>query len=208
MKKSNLINRFLRTCIVYIFFFSSILITSAVNSNVRRVATKPVMLEKPLVPDQKNTDSLDRPARLSSKLLPCQTKQLSLRRMSVEGGMGHSGAIYVFTNNSSSTCTLSGYPGFVLLAANGRSLTGVKIKLSKHNYFHHTQQQSVSLTPSNRASFMVATTRINRSGQNCPVSAKVEITPPDTNQHFTITEQLRSCAVISITPIELGTIKY
>jgi hypothetical protein len=184
------------------------LTTSRANSDVPIVNTNPMTLAKLSVLDKTSLDSLDPQARIASKLSPCQINQLSLRRVSVEGGMGHFGAIYVFTNTSSSTCTLDGYPGFVLLDANGRSLTRINIKLSKHNYFHHTQQQRVSLAPSNRASFMVAYTRINRSRQNCPSSAKVEITPPNVHQHFTIVEKLKPCGAISITPIEAGIIKH
>ena len=208
MEKSNLINRILLTLIVCGFFSNGMLMANAVDSTVPKVVVKPIILEQPLRPSKKITDSLDLQARIVFKLSPCKTNQLSLRRVSIEGGMGHSGAIYVFTNTSSSTCTLAGYPGFVLLDANGRSLIGVKIKLSKNNYFHHAEQQRVSLTPKDRASFMVASTRINRSGQNCPVSAKIEITPPNANQHFTIAEKLKSCGVISITPIETGTIEH
>jgi Protein of unknown function (DUF4232) len=208
MKKSNRINRFLCAYIVIAFSSSSMLVASIAKANVLIVATKPIIIEKSLIPEQNTPDSPARQTRIESKSSPCQTKQLSLRRVNVEGGMGHSGAIYTFTNTSSSACTLSGYPGFKLLDINGRFLTGVKIKFSQNNYFHHTQQQPVSLIPKDRASFMVAVTRINRSGQNCPSSAKVEITPPNANQHFTITEKLRSCAVISITPIELGTIEH
>jgi Protein of unknown function (DUF4232) len=198
MKKINLINRFLAVNIIWAFFSTGILLISAANSVMPKLSGS----------SKTNIESINPHFTISSKLSSCQTKQLSLSRVSVAGGMGHGGAIYVFSNTSSSDCTLNGYPKLVLLTANNYPLIGVKIKLSQNNYFHHSQQQQVSLKPKDRASFMVAHTHINRSGKNCRFSAKVEITPPGADYHFTIAEKLRSCDSISITPIEAGTIEH
>jgi hypothetical protein len=184
------------------------LTTSWAHSAVPIVTTKPIAIAKLSVLDQTSTDSLDPQASTTSRFFPCQMNQLSLRRASLEGGMGHSGTIYVFTNISSSTCTLNGYPGLALLDAKDREIGGVKIKLSKNNYFHRSQQQRVSLEPGNRAYFTIASTHVSQSRRNCPSSVKVAITLPNVHQHFNIFEKLRSCDTISITPIQAGIIKH
>jgi hypothetical protein len=208
MKKVNLTIRCSIVYTIHIFFFTSMLMASSANSAVSTVTSKAIFITKAPVLDKAIIGSIEPQSNITSKLLLCQTNQLSLRRANVEGGMGHSGTIYILTNTSSSTCTLNGYPGFVLLDTKDREIEGVKVKLSKNNYFHRSQHQRVSLDPGNRASFMASSTHISQSRRNCASSVKVKITLPNAQQHFTIVGKLRSCDVISITPIEAGIIKH
>lgn len=142
-----------------------------------------------------------------SNLPDCQISQLSVRRVNSDAAMGHIGVSYAFTNISSSPCTLYGYPGFVPLDAKGQPLQGVKTTWSESNYMHHAQRHRLTLTPGAQASFKVVYNHISSNGQSCPESAKVEITPPNTYHHFSLTEHLSPCGEISVTPVEAGIIQ-
>ncbi|MDF5725832.1 MAG: DUF4232 domain-containing protein [Rhizonema sp. PD37] len=140
-------------------------------------------------------------------LTGCQTSQLSVRRVSSQGATGHIGVVYAFTNTSSSTCTLYGYPGFVPLDAKGQPLKGIKVTESERNYMHHAQRQRLTLTPGAQASFEVVYSHIPSDNQLCPKSAKVQITPPNTYQNFSFVEHLSPCREIFVTPVEAGVIQ-
>ncbi len=137
----------------------------------------------------------------------CQTSQLSVRRVSDQGAMGHIGVVYAFTNTSSSTCTLYGYPGFAPLDAKGQPLKGIKVTWSERNYMHHAQRQRLTLTPGAQASFEAVYSHIPSDNQLCPKSAKVQITPPNTYHHFSFSDRLTPCREIFVTPVEAGIIQ-
>lgn len=142
-----------------------------------------------------------------SNLNHCKISQLSVRRVNSDAAMGHIGVSYAFTNISSSPCTLYGYPGFVPLDAKGQPLQGVKTTWSERNYLHHAQRHQLTLAPGAQASFEVVYNHISSDGQSCSESAKVEITPPNTHDHFSLAEHLSPCREISVTPVEAGIIQ-
>lgn len=137
----------------------------------------------------------------------CQTNQLSVRRVSAQGALGHIGVIYAFTNISSSTCTLYGYPGFMPLDAKGQPLKGIKVTWSERNYMHHVQRQRLTLAPRAQASFEAVYSDVPSDNQSCPKSAKVQITPPNTYHHFSFADHLTPCREIFVTPVEAGVIQ-
>ena len=143
---------------------------------------------------------------IASNLRRCQMSQLTVRAANGDAGAGHVGWVYAFTNTSSSTCTLYGYPGFLPLDAKGHPLAGVKVTWSNSNYLHHAQRHHIALAPSAQASFEVVYSDMSSLGENCPASSKVEITPPNAYQHFTLNEHLSPCREVFITPVEAGVI--
>jgi hypothetical protein len=144
---------------------------------------------------------------LSSNLKYCKFSQLSVRRVDSNGAMGHIGMVYAFTNISSSSCILYGYPGFVPLTAKGQPLPGVKTTWSERNYMHRARKQKITLAPGDRASFEAVYSHISSNDRSCAKSAKVEITPPNTYRHFSLAEKLSPCREIFVTPVEAGTIE-
>lgn len=141
---------------------------------------------------------------IASNLKNCQTSQLSVRHVDGAAALGHTGESYAFTNISSSPCTLYGYPGFVPLDADDRPLTGVEVTRSESNYMHHAQPHQLTLTPGAQASFVIVYVHFSSDGHSCPKSAKVEITPPNATDHFSLPEHLTPCGPISLTPVEAG----
>jgi hypothetical protein len=146
-------------------------------------------------------------SKRGAQLNPCQFRQLSVRRGDASGAMGHIGKIYAFENISSSSCTLSGYPGFVPLNAKGQPLQGVKTTWSLQNYMHRAQKQKITLLPGKLASFEVVYNHVSSNDRSCSLSAKVAITPPNTDRHFSLAEKIRPCREIFVTPVEAGLIQ-
>jgi hypothetical protein len=133
----------------------------------------------------------------------CETSQLSVRRVSEDAGVGNVALTYAFTNNGSSSCTLNGYPGLALLDGKDQPLQGIKVIRSKDTYFSSQQtRQQVTLAPGKQASFQIAYNHISSPEEKCPTSSKIEITPPNTYQYFTLTEQIKPCTgKVRVTPV-------
>lgn len=144
------------------------------------------------------------PAIIGSNPMGCQTNQLSVRRVKEETGLGNVGVTYAFTNTGSSVCTLKGYPGFELLDTKGQKLKGVRVNWSEGTYFQKDMPpQQVTLAPGTQALFQIAYNNGTQyPGQSCPESTKVEITPPNAYQHFTLPEHIQTCwGKIEVTPV-------
>lgn len=133
----------------------------------------------------------------------CRTSQLSVRPVSGDAGVGNRAITYAFTNTSTSSCTLYGYPGFALLDAKGKPLKGINIIRSQITYFQTVKPiRKVILAPGAQASFQIGYNVAN----NCPESAKIQITPPNAYNHFTLAEHIRPCKELVVTPVQAGII--
>lgn len=151
----------------------------------------------------KTTENSTPEATIATNPTRCETSQLSVRRVSEDAGVGNVALTYAFTNNVSSPCTLNGYPGLALLDEKGQPLEGVKVIRSKDTYFSSKQpRQKVTLAPGKQASFQIAYNHISSPEKACPMSSKIEITPPNAYQHFTLTEQIKPCTgKVRVTPV-------
>ncbi|MEH1904418.1 MAG: DUF4232 domain-containing protein [Nostoc sp.] len=156
--------------------------------------TKEAVLTSTPTPTEKTTENSTSKATIATNPTRCETSQLSVRRVSEDAGVGNVALTYAFTNNASSPCTLYGYPGLALLDAKGQPLQDVKIIRSQDTYFSSQQPpQKVTLAPAKQASFQIAYNQISSPEKRCPMSSKIEITPPNTYQHFTLAEQIKPC---------------
>ncbi|MHC5675363.1 DUF4232 domain-containing protein [Nostoc sp.] len=166
-------------------------------------ATKETVLTSTPTPTEKTTDNSTPEATTATNPTRCETSQLSVHQVSKDAGVGNVGLTYAFTNNASSPCTLKGYPGLALLDATGQPLERIKVIRSKDTYFSSQQtRQKVTLAPGTQASFQIAYNHISSSDEHCPMSSKIEITPPNNYQHFTLTEQIKPCTgKVRITPV-------
>ncbi|MEH1937221.1 MAG: DUF4232 domain-containing protein [Nostoc sp.] len=165
--------------------------------------TKATVLTSTPTPTEKTTDNSTPEATIGTNPTRCETSQLSVRRVSEDAGVGNVALTYAFTNNGSSPCTLNGYPGLALLDAKDQPLEGVKIIRSKDTYFSSQQpRQQVTLAPGKQASFQIAYNHISSPDKNCPMSSKIQITPPNAYQHFTLTEEIKPCTgKVRVTPV-------
>ncbi|MEH2196304.1 MAG: DUF4232 domain-containing protein [Nostoc sp.] len=167
--------------------------------------TKEAVLTSTPTPTEKTTDNSTPEPTIATNPTRCETSQLSVRQVSKEGGVGNVALTYAFTNNASSPCTLNGYPGLALLDAKGQPLERVKVIRSKDTYFSSKQpRQQVTLDPGKQASFQIAYNHISSPEENCPISSKIEITPPNAYQHLTLTEEIKPCTgKVRVTTVRL-----
>ncbi|MEH2295907.1 DUF4232 domain-containing protein [Nostoc sp.] len=166
-------------------------------------ATKETVLTSTPTPTAKSIENSTPEATIATNPTRCETSQLSVRRVSQDAGVGNVALTYAFTNNASSPCTLNGYPGLALLDAKGQPLEGVKVIRSKDTYFSSQQpRQQVTLASGKQASFQIAYNHISSPEKHCPMSSKIEITPPNAYQHFTLTEEIKPCTgKVRVTPV-------
>ncbi|MEH2326978.1 MAG: DUF4232 domain-containing protein [Nostoc sp.] len=166
-------------------------------------ATKATVLTSTPTPTEKTTDNSTPQATIATNPTRCETSQLSVRRVSEDAGVGNVALTYAFTNNGSSPCTLIGYPGLSLLDAKDQPLQGIKVIRSRDTYFSSKQpRQQVTLAPGKQASFQIAYNHVSSPKEQCPISSKIEITPPNAYEHFTLTEQIKPCTgKVRVTPV-------
>lgn len=131
----------------------------------------------------------------------CTGWQLSAKHVSDDAGAGQRGVIYGFTNTSSSPCTLSGYPGFVLLNRAGGRLRGIHIIRTGE------AAQVVTLAPGGKAQFEITYSACSVVGTPpCRVSVKVRITAPGTTRAFVLRERLDPFeGRINLSPVKSST---
>ncbi|MDZ8264556.1 DUF4232 domain-containing protein [Nostoc sp. ChiQUE01b] len=165
--------------------------------------TKEAVLTSTPTPTAKPIEHSTPEATIATNPTRCETSQLSVRRVSEDAGVGNVALTYAFTNNGSSPCNLYGYPGLGLLDAKNQPLQGIKVIRSQDTYFSSKQpRQQVTLAPGKQASFQIAYNHISSPEQNCPMSSKIEITPPNAYDHFTLTEQIKPCTgKVRVTPV-------
>ncbi|MEH2159883.1 MAG: DUF4232 domain-containing protein [Nostoc sp.] len=165
--------------------------------------TKEAVLTSTPTPTEKTTDNSTPESIIATNPSRCETSQLSVRRVSEDAGVGNIALTYAFTNNASSPCTLYGYPGLALLDAKGQPLERVKVIRSKDTHFSSKQpRQQITLDPGKQASFQIAYNHISSQEENCPISSKIEITPPNAYQHLTLTEEIKPCTgKVRVTPV-------
>jgi hypothetical protein len=122
----------------------------------------------------------------SSASIRCTGEHLSLKRVGDDAGAGQRAVIFAFTNTSSSPCTLSGHPGFVMLNKAGLPLRGTHVSKDGEPV------QAVRLAPGGKAWFEITYSAcgVGGTGVRCPTSAKVRITAPGTRRAFVLREQL------------------
>jgi hypothetical protein len=115
----------------------------------------------------------------------CTGAQLSARHESEDAGAGQRDITYAFTNNSSSPCMLSGYPGFVLLNHAGQRMPGQSIT---HNSDPATV---VTLAPHGKAFFTIHFSSCSSVGTPpCQISSRVLVTAPGSRRAFILREKL------------------
>lgn len=154
----------------------------------------------------------------SSAIARCLGEQLSLREVEGEADMGGKRyGNYVFKNISSKTCTLSGYPNFVLLNKAGQPLggnSGVKVEYANDFVISADENQSdnasspspVTLAPGETAWFQIFYNdgmALERK-KPFPVSAKVKVIAPNTTRAFVLNSKIQTCCGVQVSLIRGG----
>ena len=135
----------------------------------------------------------------------CSGNQLSLKEVESEGSMGgHVIENFVFTNISSSSCTLSGYPTFVLLDKAGKVMRGVKMIYTDGS--EDSKPEVVTIKPKETAYFNIfySTGFGYDLKKSPPSSAKIKITAPKTTKAFVLKGEISAYKEIQVSSIRSG----
>jgi uncharacterized protein DUF4232 len=137
---------------------------------------------------------------------PCRGEHLSVRHVSEDAAMGgHNLIDYAFKNDSSSACTLMGYPRFELLDRSGKVRRHGRAVDSQRLPGDETNDapQSVTLGPGKEAAFRVYYNNGGAGylGRPCPLSRGVRITAPGTRRSFELREEIRSCRSLRVSAV-------
>jgi hypothetical protein len=125
---------------------------------------------------------------------------------SIHGSSGAAGTIettIALKLVSSRTCVLGGYPGLQMLDSNGAKLTTTVVR--KGNYsFTAMPATTVTLTTGQSVYFNMGYSDVPTGSEtSCPMSASLEITPPNAFGYLTIAAELGPCnnGTIAVSPV-------
>jgi Protein of unknown function (DUF4232)/Aspartic acid proteinase inhibitor len=145
-----------------------------------------------------------------TKAASCTGKQLSLKEGEPESDIGGKRfGNYVFTNISSTPCTLSGFPTFVMLDKSNKAMTAEKVDY-KNNLFGEEENKGaapvVILDPNKTAWFQIYyNDGMALEHKNpYPTSASIEVTAPKTDHKFTLKSEIQACCGIQVSSIRAG----
>ncbi len=147
---------------------------------------------------------------------PCHNGQIAVSGAGGGSGLGHQDQVIVFTNQSESTCVLSGYPGVAGLDAQGNQ--PVQAERTPNGYLGGLQSgtttpPSVSLAPGQTASAIVeGTDNPVGSATSCPSYPTLRVTPPNLTVSVRVTVTglgtnppgLPGCSPIEVHPVVPG----
>jgi len=139
----------------------------------------------------------------------CLRENLSVKEGETDAAMGGVRSVpYTLTNNSSSPCTLKGYPRFEVLNRQGRV---VRRAVGKEQVPGDSQQgppQLVRLEPGKTAWFSLYYNAggAGYMGKPCPTYPKVRITAPGTRRAFILRSEIQPCprTDVEVSPIRSG----
>jgi Protein of unknown function (DUF4232) len=148
----------------------------------------------------------------------CRNGQVTVSVGRSTAGLGHEGQVLLFTNRSSSPCSLSGYPGAAGLNAQGQQV--VQASRTVNGYLGGLVDGVIAppvvmLAPGAEGSAMVEGTD-NPVGTetSCPTYPALLVTPPDLTMSTTVrvsdigsppTTGLPGCSRIQVHPVVPGT---
>jgi Protein of unknown function (DUF4232) len=140
---------------------------------------------------------------------PCRDGQVSVSDGGGGAGLGHEDQVILFTNQSKSICTLSGYPGVAGLDAQGNQV--VQAERTLDGYLGGLQNDAttpptVTLAPGQTASAIVeGTDNPVGSAISCPNYPALLVTPPNLTYSVRLTVGLPGCSPIEVHPVVPGT---
>jgi len=138
----------------------------------------------------------------------CQPSQLHIVVYGSEGAAGTIELTFSLTNTSTTTCTMSGYPGMQLLNASGADLPTNVIRGGGLT-FESVAPTNVSLAPAQTAYYNLGYSDVPVNGEtSCPTASQVEITPPnDTSYAVVPVSGLDACGggTLHVSPVFAST---
>jgi hypothetical protein len=160
-----------------------------------------------ILPSAQSTSSPIVPKPMHLPAGQCRGVDLSVRHVSEDAAMGGENLIvYALRNNSSTSCTLKGYPRYELLdkrgkltarAINSQQLPGDDVKVLP---------RLVSVEAGNEVWFRVHYNSggAGHTGKPCRVTPKVRVFAPGTARPFVMKEELTSCRAVEVSAVRGG----
>lgn len=143
-----------------------------------------------------------------SAVPPCRDGAISVSGAGGGAGLGHEGQVILFTNDSKSTCTLSGYPGVAALDEQGNQV--VQAERTLNGYLGGLQNgattpPTVASAPGQSASAQVEGTDVPVApATSCPSYPALLVTPPNLTTSVRVTTGLPGCSPLQIHPVVPG----
>jgi hypothetical protein len=152
-------------------------------------------------------------ARAGGAVHRCYTTQLVAKPGPANAAAGSIGQTVSLRNTSASACTMSGYPGMLMLSASGHPLA-TEVHRGASVTVRSRPVRVVTLAPGHSALFDIGYgDATGFANARCPTSARVEITPPNDFAHLTISWRLQPyggsirhlvCGLINVSPVYTG----
>ena len=128
----------------------------------------------------------------------CTNSAISVTAGPSSGSAGHANTPVIFTNTSSSPCTIFGYPGVAALDSAG-SQTAQATRTGT------PQPPHLLLTPGNTASALVINTNIPSGNEtSCPSWSGLLVTPPNDTKSTKLILQLPGCSGFTVSAVVAG----
>jgi hypothetical protein len=118
----------------------------------------------------------------------CPTSALTIRALRGSGAAGHEFAFLQFTNVSSTACSLTGYPG-VLLMRGGKPLGQPAVRTGK-------PVRTERIAPGTSVSANI----VDDSSCNAAISDSVQVIPPNRTERIVLKLALRGC-LLHVDPV-------
>ena len=147
---------------------------------------------------------------------PCHNGQIVVSDAGGGSGLGHQDQVILFTNQSQSTCALSGYPGVAGLDTQGNQ--AVQAERTTNGYLGGLQSGTTSLPSVSLASGQTASAIVEGtdnpvgSARSCPSYPTLLVTPPNLTVSVRVTVTglgtnppgLPGCSPIQVHPVVPG----
>ena len=150
-----------------------------------------------------NASAQDSTRATTSSPAWCRDVQLSVRHVGEDAAMGGRRSIeYAFTNISTLTCTLKGYPRFEVLSRSGRIVRRGRAAVGDDA---ERTEGLVSIETGKTATFSVSYNAggAGRVGRPCPTYPKVRIIAPGNKRGVVLREAIQLCGEVEVAPVGL-----
>ena len=126
---------------------------------------------------------------------PCRSGDLLLRRVGEDAGAGQRAVTYAFVNNARTACSLKGFPTLSWYDENGKALPNLRVIQSEANMFDSSGPPTeVPLAAGARAVFHISFSGLQQGSRPCPVSARLQATPPENTQILEVDDRIQPCS--------------
>lgn len=147
---------------------------------------------------------------------PCHNDQIAVADGGGGAGLGHEDQVLLFKNETSTPCSLTGYPGVAGLDSDGQQVVQAQRTLSGYLgglWNNALAPPTVSLQPGQTGSAIVEGTDVNVGTEVCPYYSKLLVTPPGLTESTPVTvrglgsppyQGLPGCSPIEVHPVVPG----